>query len=191
MEAFVIQNLICKIFIHKLPNLHINRVSIHIWGWRVCFTLTLLACVIRSFEMAFEVLWLHSCIYLLFTIYNLTFVWDQRESIRRKVDHGGQIVLWYWQHATNLARVSMSLARMLMWVKGRAKQKNFPTFCVFGQTRNKCSSSSTFPKLQPWLYTYMWNAYIFKIHYIYLDGTSKTIYMCNVGLNLEFCHQFD
>jgi hypothetical protein len=56
MEAFVIQNLICKIFIHKLPNLHINRVSIHIWGWRVCFTLTLLACVIRSFEMAFEVL---------------------------------------------------------------------------------------------------------------------------------------
>ncbi len=24
-----------------------------------------------------------------------------RESIRRKVDHGGQIVLWYWQHATN------------------------------------------------------------------------------------------
>ncbi len=36
-----------------------------------------------------------------FTVYNFTSVWDQRESIRQKVDHGGQIVLWYWQHATN------------------------------------------------------------------------------------------
>jgi len=40
-----------------------------------------------------------------------------KESIRRKVDHGGQIVLWYWQHATNLAR---------------AKQKRSLIFCVFG-----------------------------------------------------------
>ncbi len=62
MEAFVIQDLICKSFIHKLPNLHINYVSIRIWGWRVCFTLTLLACVIRSNEMASKVLRLHSCI---------------------------------------------------------------------------------------------------------------------------------
>jgi hypothetical protein len=62
MEAFVVQNLICKIFIHKLPNLRINCASICIWGWRVCFTFTLLACVIRLNEMAFEVLQLHSCI---------------------------------------------------------------------------------------------------------------------------------
>jgi hypothetical protein len=27
-----------------------------------------------------------------------------RESIRQKADHGGQIVHWYWQHATNLTR---------------------------------------------------------------------------------------
>jgi hypothetical protein len=32
-----------------------------------------------------------------------------RESIRRKVDHEGQIVLWYWQHATNLARATVFL----------------------------------------------------------------------------------
>ncbi len=41
-----------------------------------------------------------------------------REFVRRKVDHGGQIVLWYWQHATNLTRatvfvVCMSSARVL------------------------------------------------------------------------------
>jgi len=62
METFAIQDLICKCFIHKLPNLHINCVSVRIWGCRVCFTLTLLACVIRSNETAFEVLRLHSCI---------------------------------------------------------------------------------------------------------------------------------
>jgi hypothetical protein len=28
-----------------------------------------------------------------------------RKFIRRETNHGGQIVLWYWQHATNLARV--------------------------------------------------------------------------------------
>jgi hypothetical protein len=53
---------------------------------------------------------------------------ETRESIRRKVYHGGQIVLWYWQHATNSARatvfvVCMSSARVLVWVRGRAKQK--------------------------------------------------------------------
>ncbi len=42
-----------------------------------------------------------------------------RESIRRKVNHRGQIVLQYWQHATNLIRatvfiVCMSSTRMLM-----------------------------------------------------------------------------
>jgi hypothetical protein len=47
METFAIQDLICKIFIHKLPNLHINRVNVSIWGCKVCFTFTFLACVIR------------------------------------------------------------------------------------------------------------------------------------------------
>jgi len=36
-----------------------------------------------------------------------------------------------------------------VWVKGRVEQKCSLTFCVFGQIRSKCSSSSTFPKLQP------------------------------------------
>jgi hypothetical protein len=75
-----------------------------------------------------------------------------RESIRQKVDHGGQIVLWYWQHATNLARatvfvVCMSSARVLVWVRGRVEQKHSLIFCVFGLKKNKCFSSSTFPKL--------------------------------------------
>jgi len=42
----------------------------------------------------------------------------------------------------------MSLARVLMWVKGRVEQKRSLTFCVFGHIKNKCSSSSTFPKLE-------------------------------------------
>ncbi len=29
---------------------------------------------------------------------------------------------------------------MLMWVRGKAKQKRSLTFCVFGQTRSMCSS---------------------------------------------------
>jgi hypothetical protein len=36
-----------------------------------------------------------------------------------------------------------------MWVRGRAEQKHSLTLRVFGQTRSKCSSSSTFPKSQP------------------------------------------
>jgi len=86
---------------------------------------------------------------LLFTILR---PFGTRESIIRKVDHGGQIVLW--QHATNLARatvfvVCMSSARVLVWVRGRVEQKRSLTFCVFGQIRSKCSSSSTFSKSQP------------------------------------------
>jgi hypothetical protein len=95
---------------------------------------------------------------LLFTILH---PFGTRKSIRRKADHGGQIVLWYWQHATNLAKatchatnlakatmfvVYMSSTRVLLWVRGKAKQKRSLTFCVFGQTRSKCSSSFTFPK---------------------------------------------
>ncbi len=85
--------------------------------------------------------------YLLFTILR---PFGTKKSIRRKVDHGGQILLWYWQHATNLAKVIvfivyMSSARVFMWVRGRAEQKRSLTFCVFGQTKNKCFSSSTFP----------------------------------------------
>jgi len=38
---------------------------------------------------------------------------------------------------------------MLVWMRGRVEQKRSLTFCVFGQLRNKCSSSSTFPKSQP------------------------------------------
>jgi hypothetical protein len=40
----------------------------------------------------------------------------------------------------------MSLARVLVWVRGRVEQKRSLTFCVFGQIRSKCSSSFTFPK---------------------------------------------
>jgi nicotinamide riboside transporter PnuC len=69
---------------------------------------------------------------LLFTILH---PFETRESIRRKVNHGGQIVLWYWQHATNLVKAivfvaCMSLARVLVWVRGRAEQKRSLTFCV-------------------------------------------------------------
>jgi hypothetical protein len=51
--------------------------------------------------------------------------------MRRKVDHGGQIVIWYWQQATNLAKVIVSsAARVLMWVRGRADKKAFPNFLI-------------------------------------------------------------
>jgi hypothetical protein len=46
---------------------------------------------------------------LLFTILR---PFETRESITRKTDHGGRIVLWYWQHATNLARVIMFVVKM-------------------------------------------------------------------------------
>jgi hypothetical protein len=89
---------------------------------------------------------------LLFTVYNFC-PFGTRKPIRRKVNHGGQIVLWYWQHVTNLAKatvfvVCMCSARVLVWVRGRVEQKRSLTFCVFGQIRSKCSSSSTFPKSQ-------------------------------------------
>jgi len=79
-------------------------------------------------------------------VYNFMFVCT-RESIRWKVDHGGQIIFWYWQHATNLAKatvfvICMSSAKVLVWVRGRVEQKHSLTFCVFGQIRRKCSSSS-------------------------------------------------
>jgi hypothetical protein len=88
---------------------------------------------------------------LLFTILH---PFRTTEPIKRKVDHGGHIILYYWQHATNLAKVTMfiiymSPARMFVWVRGKAKQKHSLTFCVFGETKSKCSSSSTFPKSQP------------------------------------------
>jgi hypothetical protein len=67
-------------------------------------------------------LWCWEC--LLFTILP---PFGIRKSIKWKVNHGGQIVLWYRQHATNLAKtmfvVCMSSARVLVWVRGRAKQK--------------------------------------------------------------------
>jgi hypothetical protein len=44
--------------------------------------------------------------------------------------------------------VCMSSTRVLMWVRHRVEQKRPLTFCVFGQIRSKCFSSSTFPKLQ-------------------------------------------
>ncbi len=91
----------------------------------------------------------------LFIVYCLQFYVHigTKKSIRQKVDHGGQIVLWYQQHATNLAKatmfiVYMSPTRMLVWVRGRAEQKHSLTFYVFGQTRSKCFSSSTFAKSQ-------------------------------------------
>jgi hypothetical protein len=103
---------------------------------------TMLNC--HSFKQTFK----DSVYYLLFTT---LCPFGTKESIRWKVDNGGQIILWYWQHATNLARatmfvVCMSSTRVLMWVRGRVEQKYSLTFYVFGQTRSKCSSSSTFPK---------------------------------------------
>jgi hypothetical protein len=43
----------------------------------------------------------------------------------------------------------MSSTKVLVWVRGKVEQKHFLTFCVFGQTRSKCSSSSTLFKSQP------------------------------------------
>ncbi len=45
--------------------------------------------------------------------------------------------------------VCMSSAKVLVWVRGRVEQKCFLIFCVLGQTRSKCFSSSTFSKSQP------------------------------------------
>ncbi len=106
-------------------------------------------CIKKLFDNVFWILETMLLSQLLFTILR---PFGTKESIGRKVDHGGQIVLWYWQHATNLAKATMfvvctSSARVLMWVRGRVKQKRSLTFCVFGQIRNKCFSSSTFPKL--------------------------------------------
>jgi hypothetical protein len=88
---------------------------------------------------------------LLFTILH---PFGTKESVKQKTDHGGQIVFWYWQHATNLATatmfvVCMSSTIVLVWVRGRAEQKRSLTFCVFGQTRSKCFSSFTFPNCNP------------------------------------------
>ncbi len=52
-----------------------------------------------------------------------------RESIGRKVDHGGQIILWYGQHVTNLARVTvfivcMSSAKPIKEKKKEKKKAN-------------------------------------------------------------------
>jgi hypothetical protein len=83
---------------------------------------------------------------LLFTILR---PFETRESIRQKVDNRGQIVLWYWQHATSLAMatvfvVYMSPIGVLLWVRGKAEQKHSITFCVFGQTR-RASALHTLP----------------------------------------------
>jgi hypothetical protein len=45
--------------------------------------------------------------------------------------------MWYWQHATNLARVTvfvvhMSSTKVLVWVRGKAEQKRSLALCVFG-----------------------------------------------------------
>jgi hypothetical protein len=98
--------------------------------------------------------WLRKRIYLehwFCLLFTILCPFGTRESIRRKVDHRGRIVLWYWQHATNLARVivfvvCMSSTRMLAWVRGRVEQKRSLTFCVFEHIRSKCSTSSTFLK---------------------------------------------
>jgi hypothetical protein len=67
---------------------------------------------IREIDLMF--LWIYpESMVLLFTILR---PFGIRESIRRKVDHGGQIVLWYWQHATNLARATMFEARLAIHV---------------------------------------------------------------------------
>ncbi len=94
--------------------------------------------------------------YLLFIILHM---FGTRKSIRQKVDHGGQIILWYWQHSTNLARVivfviCMNSTRVLMWVGGKVEHNRSLTFYVFGQVRSKCYSSSTFPKSWQSLFAY-------------------------------------
>jgi len=81
-----------------------------------------------------KITWFYTIYYLLFTILH---PFGTRESIRQKVDHGGQIVLCYWPHATNLVRaivfvVCMSSLRVLVWMRGRVEQKRSLTFYVFG-----------------------------------------------------------
>jgi hypothetical protein len=49
-----------------------------------------------------------------------------QESQIDERSHGGQIVLSYWQHVTNMTRatvfrVYMSLTRVLVWVRGKAE----------------------------------------------------------------------
>ncbi len=128
---------ICQIFIY-------NQIWINMNFWK--FIDFAKFCV-----SSWKIVIISNHIYILFTILRL---FGTRESIRQKVDHGGQIDLWYWQHATNLAKatmfvVCMRLARVLVWVRGKVEQKCSLIFCVFGQARSKCSSSSTFPKSQP------------------------------------------
>jgi hypothetical protein len=74
--------------------------------------------------------------YLLFIILHL---FETRESIRRKVDHGGQIVLWYWQHVINLARGDhgRSLHELNKSAGVDERQGQTKVFCGFGKTINK------------------------------------------------------
>ncbi len=103
---------------------------------------------IHYLDMMLNMSFIHFIYCLQFNVYL-----GPESPLDKKVDHRRHIVLWYWQHATNLAMVTvfivcMSLVRVLVGVRGRAKQKRALTFYVFGQTRSKCSSSSTFPKSQ-------------------------------------------
>jgi hypothetical protein len=59
-----------------------------------------------------------------------------------------------WASPPHLVKVGvrhcMRSTRVLVWVRGKVEQKCSLTFCVFGQARSKCFSSSTFPRSQPW-----------------------------------------
>jgi hypothetical protein len=66
--------------------------------------------------------------------------------------------------------VCMSLARVLMWVRGRAKQKRSLIFCVFGHTRSKCFSSFTFPKSQ-----LRWNLFAYGMPFHTSNITSSCV----------------
>jgi hypothetical protein len=73
---------------------------------------------------------------------------DERQIIEDSLSFGTSSMLQTWLGATMFI-IYMSSTRVLVWVKGRAEQKCSLTFYVFGQTRSKCFSSSTFLKLQP------------------------------------------
>jgi hypothetical protein len=62
------------------------------------------------------------CKFVYCLLFTILCPFGTRESIRRTVDHGGQIVFWYWQHATNLARVTVSVICMSLAKNARVSE---------------------------------------------------------------------
>ncbi len=90
----------------------------------------------------------------IFIVYNFTSIWNQRVHQRKGKSWRTNcpLILATWHkfdqgdHVRSLHELSKSVR---VGERGKAKQKHSLTFCVFRQTKNKCSSSFTFPKSQP------------------------------------------